>query len=333
MQAALGAIVVVLIVLVALELFGFRAALVAGLLAAVFPPLVVDGITLLSEPLFVALELAALYAVLRWRKTRWFGWVTVAGVATGLALLTRANALAVLAVLALAARESGSWRALRTWRAPAALVAIAVLVVVPWTVRNSTEFDSFVPISTQDGYTLIGTYNPTSFARDGLWIPGNLDPGVAALIERDRDLDEAALNERLRSAARRFALDHSAYIAEVAGRNMLRLFNLGGSSYQRQVASGDYGLGPSWGTLMTWSLIPVLVLAAIGLTTQPARAAPRWLWALPILLLTTVLVLATNRHRAAIDPFLLIAAAVALERAWARFWPGKSAAGPSPPHL
>src|SRR4051794_5374284 len=197
-EAVLGALVVVLISLVAFELFGFRAAVASGLLAAVFPPLVIDGITLLSEPLFVALELAALYAVLRWRATRRFGWIALAGLAVGLALLTRANALAVLVVLAFAAREAGPWRSLRSWRAPAALVGISALVVVPWTIRNAVEFDSFVPVSTQDGYTLVGTYNATSHARDAIWIPGNLDPGVAAVIARNRELDEAALNLKLR---------------------------------------------------------------------------------------------------------------------------------------
>jgi 4-amino-4-deoxy-L-arabinose transferase-like glycosyltransferase len=321
LQAVLGALVVMLVALIAVELFGVGAAGAAGLLAAVFPPLIIDGITLLSEPLFVALELAALYAVLRWRRTRGFGWVALAGIATGLALLTRANALAVLVVLAFAAREGGSWRTLRTWRAPATLVAIAAIAIAPWTIRNAVAFGSLIPVSTQDGYTLIGTYNQTSFDRDAIWIPANLDHEVANLIRRNRELDEAALNGVLRSEARKFALDHPKYVAQVAGRNLLRLFNLGGASYERQVAVGDYGLGPRWGTLMTWSLLPILVLAAFGLATQAARAAPRWFWVLPLLLLTTVFVLATNRHRAAMDPFLLIAAALALERLWTRLRP------------
>jgi 4-amino-4-deoxy-L-arabinose transferase-like glycosyltransferase len=318
-QALLGAAAAVLVALIALELFGRRPAIVAGLLTAVFPPLVLDGITLFTEPLFVALELAAVLAVLLWRRTSHFGWVLAAGVATGLAILTRPNALLVLVVLAIAARESGPWRSLRTWRAPAVVTCCALLVVLPWTIRNAFAFDSFVLVSNQDGYTLAGTYNATSRSRDATWIPANLDPGVRALIARNAALDEAATNDELRSYAREFALDHPAYVAEVAGRNTLRLLNLGGQSYERVVARLQYGLGPRWADLMVWSTIPILVLAALGAFTGSARAAPRWIWAVPVLLLTTVFVLAANRHRAGIDPFLLMLSALALVAGWDRF--------------
>lgn len=334
-QAAMGALAVVLLALIALELFGFRTAVVAGVLGAIFAPLVIDGVTLLSEPLFVILELAALLAVLRWRTTHRLGLVAVAGVAVGLALLTRANGLALLVVLVLAAREAGPWRTVRTWRAPAVLAGCALIVVLPWTIRNAVQFNTFIPVSTQDGYTLVGTYNATSRARDAIWITGNIDPATNALLQRNRDLDEAALNSKLRAKARGFAADHPSYVAEVAGRNLLRLFNLGGASYERAVARGDYGLGSRWGGLMTWSLIPVLILAALGLTTRAARAAPRWLWALPVLLLSTIFVLATNRHRAAIDPFLLILAALAIVAGASRLRRGsergRADAGPGGP--
>jgi 4-amino-4-deoxy-L-arabinose transferase-like glycosyltransferase len=320
-QAVLGATAVILVALIGLELFGIRVAVAAGLAGALFPPLVIDGITLLSEPLFVTLELTALYAVLRWRRGHRIGWIALAGLATGVALLTRANAVLALVVLAAAAREPGPWRSLRSWRAPAGLITISALIVVPWTIRNAVEFDAFVPVSTQDGYTLAGTYNATSYARDAIWIPANLDRDIANLLSRNRGLDEAAMNVKLRAKSRTFAFDHPSYVAEVVGHNLLRLFNLGGATFEREVARGDYGLGPHWGMLLTWSLIPVLVLAALGFATPGARAAPRWLWVLPLLLLTTVFVLSSNRHRAAIDPFLLLAAGLALERLWSRFRP------------
>ena len=311
-QAALGALIAVLVALIGREVFGLRAGVIAGLLTAFFPPLVVNGLTLLSEPLFVVLELCAVLAVLRWRRTQRLTWVALAGVATGCAFLTRANALLVALVLALAVLPSGRLKEPRAWLALALLVVSALMVVAPWTIRNAREFEEFVPVSTQDGYTLIGTYNDTSRTWNAVWIPGNIDPPTRALIRRHSLDDEAELNRELRAAARRFALEHPAYIAEVGARNLLRLFNLGGAAHQRLVASADYGLGVGWAKLLTWSMVPVLVLAAAGLSTRSARSAPRWFWVMPILLLSTVFVLATNRHRAAIDPFLLIAAALGI---------------------
>lgn len=118
------------------------------------------------------------------------------------------------------------------------------------------------------------------------------------------------MDAKLRTAARRFALDHPGYVAEVALRNLPRLFNLGGASFERQVAAGDYGLGTRWATLMTVGLLPFLLLAVIGIGTVPARQAPRWLWAIPALMLSTIGVLASNRFRASIDPFVLMLAAL-----------------------
>ena len=42
---------------------------------------------------------------------------------------------------------------------PVALVAVAVLVVSPWTIRNARQLHHFVPVSTQLGSALAGTYN------------------------------------------------------------------------------------------------------------------------------------------------------------------------------
>ena len=318
LQALLGTALVLLTMVIALELFGRRTAVVVGALAAVFPPLVIDGITLLSEPLFVTLELLGVIAVLRFRRTDGIGWVGVAGVVVGLAFLTRANALALLVVLAFAVWDPRRRRSVGGLRAPALLVTSALLVVVPWTIRNAGEFDRFIPVSTQDGYTLAGTYNATSRDRAGLWITANADPAIGALLDRNGHLDEAELNAELRAAARRFALDNSGYVVEVAANNLPRLFNLGGTAYERDVARFDYGLGPGWAKLMTFSLIPFLVLAVAGAATQAARTAPRWIWALPLLLLTTVFVLAANRHRAAIDPFILLLGGLALVACYER---------------
>ncbi len=58
----------------------------------------------------------------------------------------------------------------------------------------------------------------------------------------------------------------------------------------------------------------VCVLALIGLATRVFRQAPRWLWAIPLLLaLSVVLVnVETPRFREPVDPFLLLLASCAV---------------------
>jgi 4-amino-4-deoxy-L-arabinose transferase-like glycosyltransferase len=310
-QALVGTVLVGLIALIAWKLYGRTEALVAGALAAVFPPLVIGGMTLLSEPLFVTLMLAAVLAALHWRDCPATRWVIVSGALAGAAVLTRSTGLLLLIPLAFAVRL-GPWRRWSGYRAPALLVASALLVVVPWTIRNAVETDAFVLVSDQDGYTLAGTYNETSRKRDGFWLPANADPAYARVLEENRDLGEVDLGSRLSSKAREFALDHPGYLPIVALHNTLRLFNLGGADYERTVAQFDYGLGPNWATLMTWGLFPFLALALAGAASPAARRTPLWFWAVPVLMLSTVMVLATNRFRAPIDPFILVLAALGL---------------------
>ena len=56
------------------------------------------------------------------------------------------------------------------------------------------------------------------------------------------------------------------------------------------------------------------MLAVIGAFTQRARAAPLWLWAVPLLMYLSVvfLVVETPRYRTAIDPFIVLLAALAV---------------------
>jgi hypothetical protein len=126
--------------------------------------------------------------------------------------------------------------------------------------------------------------------------------------------------------AREFAVDHPGYLPDLALHNALRLFNLAGTDYERTVARGDYGLGADWARLMTWGLWPFLVLALLGALAPAARRAPAWVWLVPVLMLSTIAVLATNRFRAPIDPFILMLAALGLLQA--RSWIER-ARGPS----
>ena len=77
----------------------------------------------------------------------------------GLTCLTRANALVLLLPLGLAVWTVRPRWSVRALAAPALLVVLALLTVSPWTIRNAVVFDRFIPVSTQLGSALAGTYN------------------------------------------------------------------------------------------------------------------------------------------------------------------------------
>ena len=63
-QAALGAVIALLIGLIATRLWGRRTGLIALGLAAVYPPLILFGGALMTEPLLIALLLGSVLALL-----------------------------------------------------------------------------------------------------------------------------------------------------------------------------------------------------------------------------------------------------------------------------
>jgi hypothetical protein len=311
LQVLIGTLVVALSGAIAARLWGATAGLITLALAAIFLPLVLDGATLISEPLFVALELGAVLAVIEQRR-RGHGvrWALAAGALVGLAALTRSNGvlLAIPLVVALAVRP----------RAAVCFAVAAVLVVAPWTIRNAEVLGAFAPVSTESGPTLLGTYNAT--ARDppgcvGCWILLSATPEEQGLARHLRSLDEVARDRESRTRAVRFALHHSGYVATVVWENSLRLLELGGEQRTRFTAT-TIDVPPGAAVVGAWELWLILALAVIGAYTRvPVRvlALTGFLW------LTTVLVQSeTPRFRAEIDPFLLMLAALGVAAVWTR---------------
>jgi 4-amino-4-deoxy-L-arabinose transferase-like glycosyltransferase len=322
-QAVLGVVPVALLALIAWRLWGRRAGLSALALGALAAPLIVLGDTLESEWLLVGLELAALAAVLEQRRApQGVGWAALAGVLAGLAMLTRVNA--VLVVLALAA---GVWTlrprlTVAASRAPVVLVVCAVLVVLPWTVRNAIVMHSFIPISDETGYTLAGTYN--DFSRTNHFYPGAwvnpevfVDGGLFATAQGS----ETALSSRLLHRSLRYIARHPAYPLSVAYHNSVRLLGLSGPAWDRLSGRAE-GLSEHVAAVGYYGFLVLALLAVPGLLTRAARRAPLFLWAIPVLLwLSVALVQGESRFRAPIDPFIVLLAALGVAAVWERLRP------------
>lgn len=319
-QAVLGTVTVALVGLVALELFGATAALIALVLAAVYPVAIGLSGVLVAENLLTPLVLAAVYAGLRVRRAARgrsaYAWIAGAGVLTGLATLTHENAVLIVLPLIAAAWIGRPRFAARALAAPAVLLAITAVTILPWTIRNAVVMHRFIPVSDETGITLVGTYNAASAANPGVPYKWRLYygiPGEGPLIRQANHMTELQLGDKLQHQALHYISQHPTAPLEAGFHNTLRLFELEGTFAWRASASGislptsvaRYGVAGLW---------LVCLLALIGVFSRPVRAAPKWVWAVPLLLaLSVVLVnVETPRFRAPIDPFLILLASAAL---------------------
>jgi hypothetical protein len=348
--AALGTVSVGVIGLLALEAFGAGVAFVAMLIAALYPPLIELAGTPYSENLLVPLELAAVWAGLRaQRAANPFALLALAGAFAGLATLTHQNgAVILLPLIACAVHGARRWASARTRvggrsapppmggrgrarsgrslvvRRPAAavlagplvLLASAALTIAPWTIRNAIVLHRFIPVSDENGITLAGTYNPSSAADRQIpyrWKYYGKVPAYASIARASLHLTEPALSSRLTTAAFHYIGHYPLSPAEAAYHNLRRLLELEGSAAWR-TSGASIGLSEGTTRIGVYAFWLVAVLAAAGLFTRRARRPPAWLWAVPVLLtLSVILVNAeTPRFRSPIDPYVIMLAACAV---------------------
>jgi 4-amino-4-deoxy-L-arabinose transferase-like glycosyltransferase len=306
-------------------------------LMAVFPPQVLLSRELLSEPLFIALELGMVLCLLEFRRLRELRWAAAAGALFGLAALTRnpGPALAIPLVVGLwVLRPRLSWKAAA---APALALLCAGLVIAPWTVRNAVEFGRFIPITSGTGFAMAGTYNGASLADDadpGSWRTPRVAPEYTPLFAT-AGIDEGTLDATLRSRATSFALDHPLYVAEATGWNLLRLFEASGGSVVDPITGrveirGIGSADPLAERLGLGLAVALAVAGAKGIVRsrrggrRRIPTGPLFLWLVPVLLiLVAAPINGLPRQRTPVDPFLLILAAIGLAWLWERLRAGR----------
>lgn len=149
----------------AARLFDRRAAIIAGVLYAVWPAgIAVASVTGTDMPTGVLL-VTAVYQLVRWGDQRPWRATILFGLISGLAATVRAVA-APLAALSLL-----YWLACRVRPAPAlgraaASCAVAFLVLLPWGVRNYRRYGEFFLTDSHGGHTALVGANPDT---DGVY--------------------------------------------------------------------------------------------------------------------------------------------------------------------
>jgi 4-amino-4-deoxy-L-arabinose transferase-like glycosyltransferase len=319
-ETVLGTLTVALIGLIALRIWGKRVSIIALGIAALAPPLVVMSTALISESLFVPLVLGAVAAALQARRSlRPMRWAVLTGLLIGVAELTRTNAVVLLIPLGFALWAAVPMRRGRALLRPAAVVLTAVLVVLPWTIRNYTVFHTFIPVSTEVGYTVAGTYNNVARAEKhwpAVWNEAEhgASPEYSPIVFNasiHRWNENTLDNHFLRAAIADIRRDPT-YLFKVLAFNTIRLFHLGELDYAvANLGNTDVPRVPA--LLEIYGFYPLGVLAVAGIAFRRVRRAPLWLWFVPVILATTLFVTSFIRFRMGIDPFLVLLAAVAVD--------------------
>lgn len=297
-----GAGIVATVGVLGRHLAGERAGLLAAGLAALYPMLIAADGALMSESLFGLLVALSLLAAYRLVEHPTLGRAAALGVVAGLAALTRGEALLLLLlILVPVLRRPGGPRA------ALAAVAVLVLVLTPWTVRNWIVFDQPVLIATNSGSAIGGANcDPTYYGSQvGFWRlqcikshPGN----------------EA---ERLSEAGRdglRYAGDHLGRLPVVLGARLAGVWSLH-EPFQRP--EGRSTRAQKLGVAMFFLLVPFALAGAFVLRQ---RGVGVWIVLMPFVAVS-VTALATYgnvRFRESAELSLVVLAAVAVDALWRR---------------
>lgn len=153
-QSLVSALIPVAMLVLVTRVAGSRAGFAAGVLAALCAPLGYHASIVTPDALtaFLAVLVVVLVSCARRASPR-PAWLAAAGAMVGLATWLRPNFLLLAPVLALAT-PIAIGRGRHPWREAAGMLAVALAVVAPITVRNARIYGEFVPVSANGGIVL-----------------------------------------------------------------------------------------------------------------------------------------------------------------------------------
>ena len=206
-QCALGALLPLLIFLIALRLFDRRVALTAAIAGAVYPTLIYYDASLLITSLMTLLCAGVILQTLRAQDNPTSGNFAALGALIGLTALARPNILFFLPALAIwvwlvilpKLRRSRSAAVKRY----ALVILCAGVVIMPVTARNwIVTGGDFIPIAWQGGYNFfLGNnrdatgWSATAPGINATWMGGYLDAINLAQNELGRKLSEKEIDD------------------------------------------------------------------------------------------------------------------------------------------
>ncbi|MEA2409467.1 MAG: hypothetical protein QOC77_28 [Thermoleophilaceae bacterium] len=307
---AVGAATVVCAGLLARRVGGSAGCDRAGLLAAtgvaIYPVFVAMDGSLMSEPpyaLAVALCLVLAFRLMEQPTSRR---AALLGLAIGLAVLVRGEAIGLLVVLLVPVALQLP-RGQRLARA-GVVVAVAVVTIAPWSIRNSLTTHHPVLVSTEDGAVIAG-------ANCGLTY-GGADLGYwhSACVGLRGDGNPADRSARLRRQGLDYASSHAGRLPAVEGVRLLRTFGLWQPERHVFFAEGRKLPGRALAVGAVWLVLALGAAGAWSLGRRRLGALAILLAPVILAVITTLIAFGYPRFRYAADVSLIVLGAALLDR-------------------
>lgn len=269
------------------RLFGSELAGRLGLLLLALYPNAIAYVPLaMTEVFYTSLLLAGCWLLV----PRPAGWrLIAAGAVFGIATLVKTQSLVVVPlVLAIALfGEANVWRRMPGLAARGVLVlAIALLTVLPWSLRNQAQLGTFVMVSTNGGITLLTGNNDSA---DGGFTPD--DPLAKAHYARG-DLTEVQADQEAKRLALAWIADHPSAFVRLAPLKLARLWVTDGEAqWAYETGYRDYARHAGLfravriaNQLYYYALLLGMLLAAALTLRQRLRGGEHWIgwWLLPL---------------------------------------------------
>jgi 4-amino-4-deoxy-L-arabinose transferase-like glycosyltransferase len=316
--AIVGAAAVVLCGLVARDIAGARAGLIAAFIVAVYPNIWMSDDLGMSETLSPIIVAAVLFAAYRfWRRPGWRRAIWL-GVSIGVAALVR-DELALLGLfivvplVLLSRSQPWSRRAMML----GAATLSALIVVGPWVGYNLSRFKDPTFISTGLGVTLASANCPDTYSGqlEGYW---ELKCAMAAPI--NPSVDESVQGSEAQTYAINFMRSHENRLVPVEMARLGRGFGFFHPLQQVRLDSFIEGRPQHWALVGLGMYYVMLVLSVGGTVVLRQRRVPVFpLWVVGVTVAASMLLtFGQTRYRSTFEVSLVILSAVAIGWMWDR---------------